>query len=389
MALTTSNKSLGLPGLTSILDRDVDDPKEFGPDFRGGFDVIEIVDGVEKTIADGFGFQLLGSFMPHVPFTFGGTQELKKDYYPGNSDPVVQVLGAREADVTIKGRLYAKRFKTANFREICMEFQRLIDAVRLRGNLLRLTMGDWQRYGYLEEVNFDLKRITDIDYSIKFSIVGFSPPKNCKIVDDIDDNLIAANQELINAAIVAQVDMKNYPDTMPRTLSEFLDDQISVVAEAVSLVTNFISGILNETEALTRSGNRALGLIKNAQSTISVTGRRIGAIQTNIATLGTGFATAPEQLKATIKNTVHFKKIARGKTGLISLQLSLAALAAKYKFFINTVPLKRHLVISGDSLQRLAMKYYSNADLWKNIYNHNKLTTTNLTVGSVLEIPRL
>mgnify|MGYP000567788599 CR=1 FL=1 len=181
MSLTTKNRSLGLPGLTSILDRDVDDPKEFGPDFRGGFDVIEIIDNVEKTIADGYGFQLLGSFMPQVPFTFGGSQEIKKDYYPGNSDPVVQVLGPRETDVTIKGRLYAKRFKSVDFREICMEFQRQIDSVRVRGNLLRLVLGDWQRYGYLEEASFDLKRITDIEYTIKFSIVGFTLPKNCKI----------------------------------------------------------------------------------------------------------------------------------------------------------------------------------------------------------------
>jgi hypothetical protein len=380
--------ALNTVGLTSIQNRSTKVPAEFGPDFAGGFVVTEIVNRKPKAEADGYGFTLKGSFMPHVPFSFGGSQSIVKEYYPGNTEPVVQVLGPKESDLTIKGRLYTKKFKDVTLKDAATDFQQQIDGVRIRGNLLKLSMGDWHRYGYLEEVNFDLKRTADIEYTLKFSLVGFNPPKECKLVADRDDNFVFANQDLVAKTKAALDTMKNYPETMPRTLSEFLDDQISNVASAVNLVTDFIDGILSDVESMTKSANRALGLIKNAQSTISSTARRIGAIELTIASLADGFSTAADQTTAVYRNAQHFKNISRGTGGMSSLQIQLAALREKYKAFSETVPLTRHLVADGDTLQRISMRYYDNADLWKKIYDHNKLLSSNLTSGTVLEIPR-
>src|SRR4051812_9929162 len=77
-------------------------------DFKGGFTFVEIVDGVEQTRE---AVKLIGNQMPVVPFEFGGSQRITKDYYPGNSEPAVQVLGPKESDVTIHGKLKDKKYR--------------------------------------------------------------------------------------------------------------------------------------------------------------------------------------------------------------------------------------------------------------------------------------
>lgn len=386
-----SDYAIGKLGLKSLLSADTKGiPRP--PDFTGGFICTEYENKKKRKQSDGFGFTLLGNFMPHIPFTFGGSQEIKTDYYAGNSEPVVQVLGPRETDLTIKGRFSTKRFNSKNnddkekLAQAAVNYQRLCDGVRIRGNLLHLQMGEWYRWGYLKETSFDLTRLHEISYSMTFVIVGFNPPTNCKQIIAPNKNVKDANAEISALTLAALAAMKTYPTSMPRTLSEFLDAQIGIAADAIGLVTGFIDNVLNDVESIERSANRALGLIKNAQATISQTGRRIGAISLQVASLGSGFSGAAAQTTATFNNAVHFKKIA---TTFASFQTLLAQLRKRYAGLISSVPLQRHLVAEGDTLQRLAIKYYNDADQWKKIYDHNKLTTSDLSAVKLLEIPKL
>lgn len=385
------NYTLGKLGLNSILERDTKAGRPRGPDFPEGFSITEYENGVPLPASRNFGVTLIGNFMPMTPFSFGGTQEIKTDYYAGNSEPVVQVLGPRESDLTIKGRFKTNRLKgkttveRENLRAAAQEYQEQCDAIRLRGNLLYLKMGEWYRWGYLKETMFDLTRLSEISYSLTFVIVGFNPPTNCKSLRAPSKDVVQANGDLISNAAAQLAKMTTFPASMPRTLEEFLNDQIDGVAQAINLVTDFVDSVLADVESIERSANRALGLIKNARSVISKTGRRIGAISLSVASLGAGFSSAADQTTATFNNTVHFKKIA---TSFASFQLLLAELQKRYAGLISSTPMRRHLVKEGDTLQRLAMQYYKNADLWKKIYDHNKLTTSDLTGVSVLEIPR-
>jgi nucleoid-associated protein YgaU len=61
----------------------------------------------------------------------------------------------------------------------------------------------------------------------------------------------------------------------------------------------------------------------------------------------------------------------------------------RFKAMQETTPLTRYRVVDGDSLQKISGRFYSNADHWKKIYDHNKLTSTVLVSGSVLEIPKV
>lgn len=351
-------------------------------DFPGGLIIVEIVDGRPRT-EDAVVLQ--GNFMPNEAFKHGGTQKIVKDYYPGNAEPVTQVLGPQEDNITVRGKFKTKRFKDNALRLAAREYSELVDAMRRRGNLVRITLGEFKRYGYIERSSFEFMRLQEISYEIEFSIVGLSMPSNTKQLEGDDQDINRPNKELTAAAAAAVATYKNYPDSMPRTLSEFLNDQISTVAEAIGLVTGFIDNVFNTAENLEASAGRAVGLIKNARTKIAVYQRRVGALDYGLTNLAGGVSAAG---KGTAYKYLNANHLFKSQSAMLSLSQQLAALQKRFEALARTVPFRRHLVRQGDSLQKLAVIYYGDAELWKRIYDHNKLTSTALDRGKVLEIPR-
>lgn len=384
MGLLTGGNSVkdagGLLGLGK--NKGVANPVGYPEDFPEGLLLVEIVNGAERKADQ---VQLVGRFLPHIPFEFGGKQQLSKEYYAGNSEPTVQVLGSREDNIPIKGEFKTSKFKDVALRDAAIEYQELVDAMRLRGNLVRLTLGEFKRYGFIEGCKFRLNRRQHIEYEIDFFVVGFNPPTLDKTTRG-DGNVTAPNKEITSAAAQALINAKNYPEEMPQSLTDRLNDLVNAVAEKINLVTNFVNGITSEANALVSSANRAIGLIKNARSFISKTKRDVGSISNSISGLGASFQNEADKTSATIKNVSHLHTIQRDYSSLAAM---LAGLQARFAALATTVPMVRHLIKNGDTLQNLAQKYYQNSELWKKIYDHNKLTSTTLVVGKVIEIPKL
>jgi LysM repeat protein len=363
-----------------------------GPDFDG-FRVYEVVNGKEFDLPNnaGYGFELVGPFMPQVPFEFGGSQRIVKEYYAGSKEPTVQVLGSQENDVIIRGAFKLKKInqpgtdQLAGASGLAEAMQRQVDAVRLRGNLLRIQMGEWKRWGFMEECKFNLKRLVEIEYEIKFTIIGFNKPTNTKFTEAQPDDLIAPNKDLINASTEILAAARNYPDSLPLTLAEFLNGKISDVASVVATVTGFVDGIIVDADALLGSANRALGLIKYTRAYIARTIRTLSAISYTASNLGTAFASEADKTSALIRNAKFNNDL---KSGLFNMTAFLAQLQAKFQKIAETLPVARHLVVDGDTLQKISIKHYGTADNWQKIMKHNRMTSTDLTRGAVLEIPR-
>ena len=383
---TSVKNAGGLLGLGKNLG--VQKPDLYGPDFPDGLELVEYVNGVaQETDA----IKLVGRFMPHIPFEFGGSQKLIREDYPGSSEPTVQVLGPREDNMSVKGELKTNKFKDVSLRNAAEEYQRLIDAMRIRGNLVRLSLGTWHRYGFIEKTVFKMNRLQDIEYQIDFMIVGFNPPKKYKIIDGRDDDLIAPNKEITNKAAAALAAAANYPSQMPLSTIDVLTRGISDVASKVNRVTGFVTGIVSDAKQLIGSANRAIGLIKNARATISAVQRDLAGIKiSSLAVVGingqAGQVATRTSAAIRANNLAHIHQIQRDFGSLAAL---LASMQAQFAKLANNTPQFRHLVRNGDTLQTVAQKYYQSSDNWKSIYDHNNLTTTVLKVGTVLEIPRL
>jgi hypothetical protein len=354
-------------------------------DFPGGFNFLEIEAGQEKKEE---AVKLIGTYMIHAPFEFGGEQKIIKNYYPGQSEPSVQILGPQEADVTVKGRLYDKRFKDdSGLFGIATEFQKQIDAIRIRGNLLRIQLGDakgggWQRYGFLQKTMFKMKNKADIEYELQFLIVGFNPPRGVLKINRSNEIPFQIQKALIKKATDLQSNLNNLPKTMPLSFANQIKQLTSDVASATKLVTGFVDTVFSTIDDVKSGIARAQGLIQFAKNKVSDYSRRVGAFQF----LGPGLDPSKTGVAAGYS---HASFTAGTLSDMTALQQLLAQLAASLAGLNQTVALARHRVIDTDTLQKLALHFYKNQDNWKIIYDHNKLSSTTLVRGSILEIPRI
>ena len=75
-------------------------------------------------------------------------------------------------------------------------------------------------------------------------------------------------------------------------------------------------------------------------------------------------------------------------SGSSELSSFLERLRQQIDNLAGNTPIGRHLVVDGDNLQKISVKFYGTPDNWKKIFDYNKLTTTELSTGTLLEIPQ-
>lgn len=361
-------------------------PEYVGGDFRDGllfFEIINDKEPVDPTLV------LKGTFAPHQPWTFGGTQRMVKEFYSGTDIPSVQILGSEEDDIPIRGRLKSKFFKRSEPEDIRLAaeaYQQVLDNLRRRGNMIKIQLGEFQRYGFIKRGSFNLATLADIEYNIDFMVISERKPEFSKFTERTDDDLKSPNEALIAAADEQLNALRSFPDEMPVSIANQINGFISDVAENIGVVTGFVNGILTDAEQLKASANRAIGLIKYARAEISVAQRRLGNLAFTDAELGVEAQTIAGRARASITSR---DQISQTRRTFFDFNQRLAELQRKFASLAFTIPLRRHLVKENDTLQKISLLYYNTSENWTLVYDHNNLTSTTLTNGQILEIPRL
>jgi hypothetical protein len=380
-----SSKASGKDFLSNPLSKKVKKP-QYSPDFKEGFHIIEYVDGSPGK-ADYNEIILIGNMMPKQPFEFGGKQRIVKDYYPGNSEPVVHVLGPEENTITLNGTLKEKRYNQnegIDYTGIAEEVQKQIDAMRLRGNMVKLQMGEWYRFGFIEESKFTLRHLNDIDYQIVFVIIGFNKALNYQKLKESNEVPLKINNNLINLGTAFQAENDNMPSEMPISIADLINDATNSVAGALAAVTGYVDSAMKAVEDISTALNRAIGLVRYAQIAFYKYKQRLGriSITTDLGPYITGSNKKPKEYRCSYHiNTMQ----SQGST----INLGLASMMTQLKALKATAPLARYRSIAGDTLQRISNKFYNDPSYWEKIYDHNKLTSTVISPGTFLEIPKI
>ncbi len=356
-------------------------------DFTDGFFINEFINGVEGQTSKQR-IKLLGNQMPFQPFDWEGEQRLVKNYYPGNPEPAVHVLGPKEGPVTIKGRFKDKRYKDKGLYGVSYQFVLLVDEMRKRGNLvqfgMRGTSGSWTRYGFIEHCKYSMNKLSWIDYDITFFVIGEKQPVNNYFAAPSKDNPSQSNANLIALAAKFNATYSTVPTSVPQSLAGLINEIVSAIATQVNAITGFVSLVLNTVQSVEDAALRALGLIKNLKTTLYGFMQQLGRIE-NAFKKNNG--TNPS-----LAASAQYVSIAFGhevRAGINGIMDYLSRLEAEFAAIKLTLPKARYKVISGDTLQNISIKYYRASDNWIDIYNHNKLNTTQLHPGAVLEIPNL
>lgn len=347
-------------------------------DFPEGFIVKEILNVNGKWDEEsGKEVALTGNMMPEIPFITGGSQRTKKDFYPGSNEPVVHVLGAEDDDVTIKGKFKAKRYKSKEYREVPKMLQDEFELMRERGNLVRIQLGEYRRYGFIYKTKFNMNLIPDIGYEITFMIVGRSKPENARFLHKVKELPNNVNSDLIRKASIWNKKHSNIPDSVPQSIADKLNGMTSAVANAVSTVTGFVDTVISTYNDVQKSITRAKGLITHAQQKLRSYRDFVGSIDP---------FNSSQALSGKYSNAKYYNSRVASSNEMIYL---LEKLRGQLSKMVPTLPMNRHVVKGGETLQKISIKYYGNQDSWKKIYDYNKLNSTELTSGAILEIPRV
>ncbi len=394
-----------------------------GNDFQAGFVIQELNPEDALKPFDDRRINLVGNLMPKIPFETSGEQYISKKYYPGNPEAAVQILGPRESDVIIRGRFYAKRYPkpeksflaglpavgsffddatssdSADRYTLPYQLSKALDEMRQRGNPVKITLGEWERYAVITNTVWRMKKLGDIDYEITFAIISIKEPTKAPIIDEVPVfppvELTALNEQL--TGLQADIAARRIPGSVPIGLSDLLNDITGTIAGVVSGVIDFANSIIDQAEDISDSMQRAIGVVKYAEAEVSRGRGRLAQLSYAVETAG--FDLEDDQRPAAllglpndIPTTDRYQTswdISKAIGYSNDFSNFLRQLREKFTRYTESEPLARHLTKGEENLQNISLRWYGTADNWKNIYDHNKLTSTVLDRGRILEIPKL
>ena len=323
--------------------------------------------------------KLFGNFLPHAPFSLSGSQTLSKDYYPGNPEPVVQYLGVEEDDVTINGELKATRFSDQKYYDYPNELRNILDVIRNRGNVCKFTLSStWIRYGMLLSTNFEITKLSRIKYSLTFSIISPTRPKNVKFLEQSRNIPNALRENLIDAEKAYRSDSKRLANMIPdKTISDHINQLTTGIAENVRQITDYIEGIVAKIDDVRRSITNAKGLIHTVQ-------RKIANFQGSLKQI--------QSFNDPNRPIGNQYAQAQNISSTISLSVSLAAIINDIKEQLQALEEKNtatiHTIRPTETPQSISSLYFGVSSKWKDILQYNDLPLIEpLSVGNKIEIP--
>ena len=328
-------------------------------DYEGGI----IIEEELPDFGIGLSVRLVGNMLPFQPWESGGTQQIIKDYYPGSDEPTVQVLGAREKDIIIRGKLKDKKHNDPQQFFLSEAVKEVLEDIRKRGYQCSLTKGEEKRYGYLSETTFREKSRREFEYELKFETVSFEPPTKCPIIDKRLQ--IPSDQSAILADLASELaaNASDIPSNIPRTIGELLNEAIGAVASVINAVTGFVDDVITTVEDIQKSVNRAVGVCTNAKSEVHRQLIRLGRISYNLDFVGLA---VPAKYSAGAF-------VAQQQTIANDTMKWLEQMRAQFEDLRLTTPRTRYLVKNGDTLAKLGVKFKGSVDFGDRIRIHNKI----------------
>jgi hypothetical protein len=225
--------------------------------------------------------------LPIGSYELRGTMRAEFCHYPGNPDATVQVLGATEEPTTIGGR-WSDRFLGGGTRIFLLndapittarEAARLVDDMRRKGQLLKVTWDETIRYGIMTEFVQGWERAQDVAWEITLTWVS-------------------QDRQNVLSPVVTSVDS---PDDVVNRVGQLIEDTIrqNRVGGAVSDVMSTAQGAVS---TVRRGLARAADLNSQAQGLLSASATLLAApgnINRQTAGLVLGIAT---QTSNTLEN---------------------------------------------------------------------------------------
>ena len=383
---------------------------------------------IASVAEDGDLLRLAARALPYRPLTFSGKQRAEFTWYPGSPIATAQMLGPEESAITLKGfwkdRFLSNETGTAAARYGADEIgtvrvlTQLVDGMRRRGQLYKLTWDELVRVGHITGFTQTWHNAHDCEWEIEFTPISQGDEETPVVLNNLP-NVADYYQQTASAVNTARSGLRiRVPlptatainDSVPELTAPTYSQRLSILAGAVELAATLgprVAGILSELD------DALLGLQNNAYNTAasvysltlvgSDAGRRMVALAAqNIAQARRTYATVTDVSWPTVFNVSPadpndvnigaqvamraYQRRVRESTRDLAYQQGTQASA-----ILSTLnpELKAAFVAPQNmDLRDVSTQFYGTPDSWRDLLVFNKLESSRLTAGTLIWVPQ-
>lgn len=366
--------------------------------------------------------------LPYRPVTFAGSQRVEFTWYPGSPVATTQMLGPEEQAITLQG-FWKDRFlfgeggsSPANYEAspigTVRELTKVVDGMRRRGQLYRLTWDEIVRDGHITSFTQTWHNGRDCEWELEFTPISQGDqqtPVSFKNLPDVADYTkqtedatndargalrINVGPTAVDATSLAQLVLAENPTTNTlRVTIGTTEVPISLsraAAGAISDLDDFLLGAQNAVyDTAVQVADAVVAGPEAARNLVALAFRHIGQAQTAYGALtdrawtgvfGTG-ANDPDDIS--IGSQVAMRAYqSRLYQSIRDFAFQQGTQAREILDTLNPELAAAFVAPTNMDLRDVSTQFYGSPDDWRILLIYNRFTTSKLTAGQLVWVPQ-
>jgi hypothetical protein len=355
---------------------------------------------------------LIGRAMPYQGFNLEGSMRMETTWYPGNAVATIQMLGAEEKPTTIHGMWkdkFLRQFtddiipKAVQPTAVALlnaqalpDVDNLIKAVenmRLAGQMLKVTWGSLTRIGVMTRFKQNWIRFEDVEWEMEFQWISRGE-KQTPITSSVPPEALSFSRTLdalvdqLKAAVDVGVGLVNtitVPFQVIESFTEAVSDSVRVIEAAAAEMTGAVE---NATQLISVPQDAAARALAASESIKSESGAIVTTVEgvPPLELIKTGDPAALD-----LSNALQADTYGRGiKAAARALQAFVAAQGDDLRASLDIDALLAVFIARAPmDLRDVSQKYYRTPDEWRRLLAYNHLTSSALSIGALVLVPKL
>ena len=346
--------------------------------------------------------ELRGRALPYQPIDFEGSMRAEFTWYPGNAVASVQMLGAEEKTTVIKGMWKDRFIKSVtdagtlvtptgmalvNGRLVddVYDLMLKVEKIRLAGQLLEVKWDRIVRHGIMLRFRQSWARIEDMEWEMEFQWVSRGEaqrPPSIPLAETAGD--WAAEIKAKFDSLVASI-QANTVFQVVESFTSAVSTYAAQIDDAVVAIQNGAQNVVNQFSSAQEAAERALTAAE------SVKAGAIGIIDTIesippldlIKTATAEGLTLGDALLAS-SYTRRIKDDATAMAVYAATQGDTLRAIARQEQLLGVFTARQ-----PSDLRDVSSAYYGMPDNWRKLLLYNNLSSSKLTVGQIILVPKL
>lgn len=347
----------------------------------------------EITGAEQYELSLVERALPYRPITIGGKQRVEFTWYPGSPVATAQVLGPEEEAITLKG-FWKERFLggtgIAALNQDAISFTRelvqVVDKLRRRGQLCRLTWDEIVRVGHITSFIQTWYNGYDCEWELEFTPISQgeeAQAPNLSTPPRLGD--YSATWEYLTPRVVERLDNPPYTtfDQVAVLLASVQEQSYALQNAVVASVDSVVTGVSLGPDAINR-----LSGIADSYKVLADTVRQsvYDAADEVLYPFMAEYIPDDESLSSIVAAGVYrqqtMAETRRLRNYAVTQQLA-------YDDANNPQLLRTFLATKDMDLRDVSTQFYGTPNEWRTLMLFNHLGTSKLAAGELIFVPSL